>query len=183
MVGLDTMAHVIKTLQDNLSLETDPFYGSFGTPAVLAKLIELGHLGQKTKAGFFKKVGRDILRFELDSEDYVARWPKADEVYARMLEEARGRAPADCCAMPKARLASSCGPFCATASTTPRCTWSTIAESARDVDQAMRWGFGMKQGPFELWQEAGWLQVAKMVQEDIDAGKALCNGAPARLGV
>jgi 3-hydroxyacyl-CoA dehydrogenase len=24
VVGLDTMAHVIKTLQDNLSLETDP---------------------------------------------------------------------------------------------------------------------------------------------------------------
>ena len=39
----------------------------------------------------------------------------------------------------------------------------------------MRWGFGLKQGPFELWQEAGWLDVAKMVQEDIDAGKALCN--------
>jgi 3-hydroxyacyl-CoA dehydrogenase len=33
----------------------------------------------------------------------------------------------------------------------------------------------MKQGPFELWQEAGWLEVAKMVQEDIDAGKALCK--------
>ena len=49
----------------------------------------------------------------------------------------------------------------------------SIAESARDVDQAMRWGFGMRQGPFELWQEAGWLEVAKMVQEDIDAGKAL----------
>jgi hypothetical protein len=37
----------------------------------------------------------------------------------------------------------------------------------------MRWGFGMKQGPFELWQEAGWAQVAKWIQEDIDAGKAL----------
>jgi 3-hydroxyacyl-CoA dehydrogenase len=41
------------------------------------------------------------------------------------------------------------------------------------VDLAMRWGFGMKQGPFELWQQAGWLEVAKMIQEDIDAGKAL----------
>src|SRR5690606_6906246 len=52
---------------------------------------------------------------------------------------------------------------------------ATIAETAREVDQAMRWGFGMKQGPFELWQEAGWLDVAKMVQEDIDAGTALCQ--------
>ena len=27
----------------------------------------------------------------------------------------------------------------------------------------------------ELWQEAGWLQVARWVQEDIDAGHALCD--------
>ena len=40
---------------------------------------------------------------------------------------------------------------------------ATIADTARDVDQAMRWGFGMKQGPFELWQEAGWLQVAQWI--------------------
>jgi 3-hydroxyacyl-CoA dehydrogenase len=37
----------------------------------------------------------------------------------------------------------------------------------------MRWGFGMQQGPFELWQQAGWTQVATWIQEDIDAGKAL----------
>ena len=52
---------------------------------------------------------------------------------------------------------------------------ATIAETARDMDFAMRWGFGMKQGPFELWQEAGWLQVANWIKEDIDAGKALCK--------
>jgi len=50
---------------------------------------------------------------------------------------------------------------------------ASIAETARDVDFAMRWGFGLKQGPFELWQEAGWLQVANWIQEDIAAGKAL----------
>ena len=50
-----------------------------------------------------------------------------------------------------------------------------VADSAREIDHAIRWGFGQTQGPFELWQEAGWLDVAKMVQEDIDAGKALCN--------
>ena len=48
-----------------------------------------------------------------------------------------------------------------------------IADTVVEVDRAMRWGFGMKQGPFELWQEAGWAQVAKWVQEDIDAGEAL----------
>lgn len=174
VVGLDTMAHVIKTLQDTLSAQTDPFYGSFGTPEVLKTLIEKGHLGQKTKAGFYKKVGRDILRFELDSQDYVPGGEKADEVYGRMLKKpAAERLPL---------LRNSEGPQ-------GQFLWAilrngfhyaavhlaTIAETARDVDLAMRWGFGMKQGPFELWQEAGWLNVAKMVQEDIDAGKALCN--------
>ncbi|MGN1057480.1 MAG: 3-hydroxyacyl-CoA dehydrogenase NAD-binding domain-containing protein, partial [Comamonas sp.] len=172
VVGLDTMAHVIKTLQDTLSPDTDPFYASFGTPAVLQKLLELGHLGQKTKAGFYKKVGRDILRFELESEDYVPGGQKGDEVYARMLKR-----PA---AERLKLLRNAEGPQ-------GQFLWAilrnsfhyaaihleTIADSARDVDQAMRWGFGMKQGPFELWQEAGWLEVAQMVQEDIDAGKAL----------
>ncbi|WP_373785965.1 enoyl-CoA hydratase-related protein, partial [Delftia acidovorans] len=172
VVGLASMAHVIKTLQDNLSAETDPFYGSFGTPPVLAKLIELGNLGQKAKKGFYKKVGRDILQFELDSEDYVPAGGKADEVYGRMLKKP---------AAERLKLLRNAE------GAQGRFLWAilrnsfhyaaihleSIAESARDVDQAMRWGFGMKQGPFELWQEAGWLEVAKMVQEDIDAGKAL----------
>ena len=174
VVGLDTMAHVIKTLQDNLSLDADPFYGNFGTPAVLQKLLDLGNLGQKVKKGFFTKVGRDILQFELDSEDYIPAGGKADEVYGRMLKKPAAER------LPLLRNAEGApGQF----------LWAIlrdsfhyaaiqlehIAESARDVDQAMRWGFGMKQGPFELWQEAGWLQVAKMIQEDIDAGKALCK--------
>ena len=174
VVGLDTLTHVIKTVQDNLTIETDPFYSSFGTPAGLKKLLELGNLGQKTKAGFYKKVGRDVLRFELDSGEYVPGGAKADEVYGRMLKK-----PA---AERLRLLRNSEGPQ-------GQFLWAilrngfhyaavhlgTIADNARDVDQAMRWGFGMQQGPFELWQEAGWLDVAKMVQEDIDAGKALCN--------
>lgn len=174
VVGLDTMAHVIKTLQDNLSEATDPFYGSFGTPPVLKALLEAGNLGQKTKAGFYKKVGRDVMRFELDSGEYVPAGQKADEVYGRMLKKP---------AAERLRLLRDAegaqGQF----------LWAilrnsfhyaavhlaTIAETARDVDQAMRWGFGMKQGPFELWQEAGWLEVARMIQEDIDAGRALCK--------
>ena len=172
VVGLDTMAHVIKTLQDNLDERTDPFYPSFGTPEVLKTLIEMGNLGQKAKAGFYKKVGRDILRFDLASKEYVPGGAKADEVYGRML-----RKPA------AERLKLLRGSEGAQG----RFLWAilrnsfhyaavhlaAIADTARDVDLAMRWGFGMKQGPFELWQEAGWLEVARMIQEDIDAGRAL----------
>ena len=66
-----------------MSLETDPFYASFATPAVLKTLIEMGNLGQKSKAGFFKKAGRDILRFDLASKDYLPGGQKADEVPVR----------------------------------------------------------------------------------------------------
>jgi 3-hydroxyacyl-CoA dehydrogenase len=174
VVGLDTMAHVIKTLQDTLSAETDPFYGTYATPEVLKTLLEMGNLGQKTKAGFFKKVGRDVTRFELDSKEYAPGGQKADEVYARILKRPAAER------LKLLRNAEGAqGKF----------LWAilrnsfhyaavhlaSIADNARDVDFCMRWGFGMKQGPFELWQEAGWLEVANMVKEDIDAGKALCN--------
>ncbi len=174
VVGLDTMAHVIKTLQTNLSEATDPFYPSYGTPAVLAQLIEKGHLGQKAKAGFFKKVGKDILRFDAARGDYVPGGAKADEVYARMLKK-----PA---AERLRLLRDSEGPQGQFLWALLRNSFhyaalhlADIADTARDVDQAMRWGFGMQQGPFELWQDAGWLEVARMVQADIDAGKALCR--------
>ncbi len=174
VVGLDTMGHVIKTLQDTLSLETDPFYGSFATPAVLKTLLEMGNLGQKAKAGFFKKVGRDILQFDLGQKEYVPAGGKADEVYGRMLKKP---------AAERLKLLRNSegkqGQF----------LWAilrngfhyaavhlgSIADNARDVDFCLRWGFGMSQGPFELWQEAGWLEVANMVKDDIDAGKALCK--------
>ena len=174
VVGLDTMAHVIKTLQDTLSAQTDPFYASFGTPPVLKMLIDKGHLGQKTKAGFYKKVGREIYRFEPRSGDYVPAGDTADEVYARMLK----KPPAQRLKL----LREAKGPQGQFLWAILRNSFhyaavhlATIAQTARDVDFALRWGFGMKQGPFELWQEAGWLQVAKWIQEDIAAGKALSN--------
>lgn len=174
VVGLDTMAHVIKTLQDTLSEKTDPFYASFATPTVLTALLEKGHLGQKTKAGFYKKVGRDIYRFDPQTRDYVISGEKADEVYARILKK-----PA---AERLKLLRDSEGPqgqflwaILRNAFHYAAVHLAEVADTARDVDFCMRWGFGMKQGPFELWQEAGWLDVAHMVQQDIDAGKALCR--------
>ena len=174
VVGLDTMAHVIKTLQDTLSLESDPFYASFATPEVLQTLLEMGHLGQKTKAGFFKKMGREIMRFDLASKTYVPGGEKADEVYTRMLKK-----PAAERLQLLRNSEGAQGQFLwailRNAFHYAAVHLAEIADNARDVDFCMRWGFGMKQGPFELWQEAGWLTVANMVKEDIDAGKALCN--------
>ena len=181
VVGLDTMAHVIKTLQDTLSIETDPFYESFATPAVLKALLEMGNLGQKTKAGFFKKVGRDVMRFDLESKEYVPAGEKADEVYARMLKKPAGER-LKLLRNAEGKQGQFLWAILRNAFHYAAVHLASIADNARDVDFCMRWGFGMKQGPFELWQEAGWLEVANMVQEDIDAGKALCK-APLPLWV
>jgi 3-hydroxyacyl-CoA dehydrogenase len=174
VVGLDTMAHVVKTMQDHL--QADPFYSNFATPPALAKLIEQGALGQKTGAGFYKKVGQDILRLDPAANggkgDYVPAGGKAEPIVDRMLKKPAGE---------RLKLLRE--------SSHPQAqfVWAilrdgfhyaavhleSIADNARDLDLAMRWGFGLKQGPFELWQEAGWQQVAQWVKEDIDAGKAL----------
>ncbi|WP_425257714.1 3-hydroxyacyl-CoA dehydrogenase/enoyl-CoA hydratase family protein [Rubrivivax sp. RP6-9] len=172
VVGLDTMAHVIKTLQDNLA--GDPFFPSYATPPVLQALISKGALGQKTGAGFFKKEGKDILRLDPASGTYVAAGKKADEIVARMLKK-----PA---AERLKLLRESSNPQAQFLWAILRDAFhyaavhlEAIADNAREVDFAMRWGFGMQQGPFELWQDAGWQQVAAWVQEDIDAGKALSS--------
>ena len=170
VVGLDTMAHVIKTLQDNL--KDDPFYASYATPAVVTALIEKGALGQKSGAGFYKKVGKDILRLDPTKADYVAGGGKADEIVARMLKKP---APERLKLLressnPQAQflwaILRDSFHYCAV-------HLAEVADSAREIDFAMRWGFGSTQGPFELWQEAGWKQVAEWVKADIDAGKAL----------
>ncbi len=172
VVGLDTLAHVVKTLQDKL--QDDPFHASYATPAALAALIAAGALGQKAKAGFFKKVGKDVLRFDPAKGDYVPAGGKADALIDRILKK-----PA---AERLKLLRESSNPQAQFLWAILRNGFhyaavhlSEVADSARDVDLAMRWGFGMKQGVFELWQEAGWQQVAAWVKDDIDAGKALCN--------
>ena len=173
VVGLDTMGHVIKTMQDNLT--DDPFFAVYKTPEVLAKLVAAGALGQKAGAGFYKKVGKDIQRLDFATAEYVTGGAKADEVVARMLKE---KDPVK--KMKTLRESSN---------VQAQFLWAifrdafhyiavhgaTIADNARDIDFAMRWGFGWNVGPFETWQAAGWAEVAGWVKEDIDAGKALCN--------
>lgn len=170
VVGLDTMAHVIKTMQDNL--QDDPFAPVYKTPAVLKGLVDAGALGQKTGAGFYKKDGKAIKVLDAKTGQYVDSGKKADEIVVRMLK----KEPAERIKL----LRESSNPQA-------QFLWSVfrdvfhyiavyleqIAGSAADVDLAIRWGFGWSSGPFEDWQAAGWKQVAEWVKEDVEGGKAL----------
>ena len=173
VVGLDTMAHVIKTMTD--TLPADPWHKYYIVPTWLAGLVAKGALGQKTKAGVFTKKGKDILVLDVAKQDYVAADGKIDDAVAAILKI---KNPAE----QFASLRASTHPQAQFMWAIFRDVWhycalhlGEIAHSARDVDLAIRWGFGWKMGPFETWQAAGWQQIAKWIAEDIAAGKSMSN--------
>jgi 3-hydroxyacyl-CoA dehydrogenase len=173
IVGLDTIGHVMKTMQD--TLPDDPFAPVYKTPEAFATLIAKGALGQKTKGGFYRKDGKAVLRYDPARGEYVPAGGKADETVARILKKGD---PAERLRL----LRESTNPQAQFVWSILRDSWhyaacklEEIADNARDVDLAMRFGFAMAQGPFEAWQQAGWGQVAEWIQADIDAGKTLVN--------
>jgi 3-hydroxyacyl-CoA dehydrogenase len=171
VVGLDTMAHVIKTMADTLA--DDPWHEFFKAPAWLQGLIEQGALGQKTGAGFYRKAGKDIVVLDVAKKDYRPSEQNAsDEVTAILAikdpAEKFGKLRASSDAQAQFLWATFRDLFHYTAY-----HLADIADTARDVDFAIRWGYGWKLGPFETWQAAGWQQVAKWIEEDIAAGKTM----------
>jgi 3-hydroxyacyl-CoA dehydrogenase len=173
VVGLDTMAHVIKTMAD--TLPDDPWHAHFKVPGWLTALLEKGALGQKTRAGVYRKVGDQIMVLDLAKRDYA---PSEGKASPAVLEILKKRNPAEMFAGLRASEESQA-----------QFLWSIfrdlfhycayhladVADNARDVDLALRWGFGWSTGPFETWQAAGWNQVAQWIDEDIKAGKSLVN--------
>ena len=171
VVGLDTMAHVIKTMAD--TLPDDPWHRYFQPPAWLKALIDKGALGQKTGAGFYTKRGKEILVLDVAVQDYRPATGELDGDVAALLKE---RDPAK----KFAALRASAHPQAQFLWSVFRDTFhytayhlADIAETARDVDLALRWGYGWSAGPFESWQAAGWSQVAGWIAEDIASGKTM----------
>lgn len=173
VVGLDTLAHVIRTMQD--TLPADPWHPHFRVPAWMTQLIANGALGQKTRCGIFRKQGKEIQVLDLGAQDYRGSAGKVDDEVSAILKL---RQPAE-------RFAA------LRASTHPQAQflWSifrdvfhycavqleSVADNARDLDFAMRWGFGWQQGPFETWQAAGWRGIAEAIAADIAAGKTMAT--------
>src|SRR3989440_11364616 len=71
LVGLDVLAHVVKNLNENLP--EDPERGMFAMPEFAGKMIQKGLLGNKTKAGFYKKQGQG------DKKEFLVRDPSTRE--------------------------------------------------------------------------------------------------------
>ena len=171
VVGLDTLAHVVEGSAP--ALAHDPWVQYLQLPAWLHTLIKQGALGQKAGAGVFRKNGKQIEVFDPSLGHYRPAHSQIAPEVAELLKikPATERLYA---------LRNSSHPQAQFLWAVQRDVWhyasvclAEIAETARDLDLALRWGFGWKQGPFELWQAAGWSQLAEWMADDIAHGRSM----------
>src|SRR5512146_287959 len=173
VVGLDVFAHVVNTMRENLT--EDPWHQHFELPSWFNYLVDQGALGQKTKRGIYMKIGKEIHVLDLHTREYHLSDAKVDEGVKEDLRErdwAKKLAGLRNSPHPQAQFLwavfRDVFHYCAL-------HLEVIANNARDLDFAVRWGFGWDSGPFEIWQAAGWQQVAGWIAADIAAGKAMAD--------
>jgi len=160
VVGLDTFAHVAGNVFN--SVKDDPYHSYFEMPEWIKKLIDRGHLGQKSKSiGCYKKSKDDkgktaILAYRPKSDEYVPQEP-ASFPWAKEAMKIRS--------LPE-RLKFIFSQKDEGAEFLWRIHRDIFSYSAllleeiahglpQSLDEAMRWGFNWEAGPFEAWQGIG----------------------------
>ncbi|MCF8118233.1 MAG: 3-hydroxyacyl-CoA dehydrogenase, partial [Desulfarculaceae bacterium] len=173
LVGLDTLGHVADNVYDGAP--DDEQREVFAPPAWFKGMLEKGWLGNKTKGGFYKKVkGEDgkkqILVLDRGTMDYrpTQKAKFASLEAAKQQPGGKGKLKAIYYAKDKAGEFTfkhmSAGLIYA-AYRIPE-----IADDIVNIDNAMKWGFNWKMGPFEAWDALG---VAKSVEKMKEAGLAI----------
>lgn len=172
VVGLDTLAHVVKTMEKDLT--NDPWIAYFKVPHWISQLADKGAFGQKTKKGVYQKKGTDIFVYDVDTDSYRLAIKKADPQILEVFQKngAQSFQMLRLNPHPQAQFLWAClrdlWHYCAY-------HLNSIAESVRDIDQCMRWGYGWAEGPFESWQRAGWPDILLALEDDILSGKTRVN--------
>jgi len=162
IAGIDVLGHVARNLAERLSDEAAR--RRFMLPPLVDSLIERGAVGEKSGAGFYKKVGPDILTLDPATLSYrpkqAARLPAIEA--ARGIDDVGERVRTLFLGRDKVGefLRQTLGPLLVyTADVVPE-----IAYATEDVDRAMKWGFGWELGPFELWDAIGVRTVLEAVK-------------------
>jgi 3-hydroxyacyl-CoA dehydrogenase len=166
MVGLDTLVHVADNC--HAALTDDEDRAVFAIPAFIRAMVGQKLLGDKTKGGFYKKVGKDIQTIDPQSLAYRAKGgdeaiakatkglSKIEDVRERVrkLVAADGKVGAFAWRAISASLAYS-------ARRIPE-----IADSIVAIDDAMRWGYNWELGPFETWDALGFRATAERMKAE-----------------
>ncbi|MBW2078288.1 MAG: 3-hydroxyacyl-CoA dehydrogenase [Deltaproteobacteria bacterium] len=185
LVGLDTLLHVADNVYQGAP--DDEKREMFKPPDCIKQMIENNMLGEKSGGGFYKKSkdsegNRVILSLDYNTLEYSPQ----EKVKLASLEAAKNISGT----APKIKTLFSgndaAGQFTfATLAETLIYSANRIPEIADDivnVDNAMKWGFAWKMGPFETWDvlgvrescskmtEAGF-EIPGWVQEMLESGK------------
>ena len=171
LVGLDVFTHVIKNLYE--ALPEDEEREMFVVPEVLGQMVQRGLLGNKTKAGFYKKQKgegdkRDIWTLDTATLDYrpseKVKLPSLD--MAKNIEDLPERLKA--LTWGKDRVGAFLWKTLSRTLTYAARRIPEIADNVVEVDRAMRWGFGWELGPFEVWDAIGVEKsVARLKEEGV----------------
>ena len=184
LVGLDTLAHVADNVYEGSP--DDERRDMFKVPDFIQRMIEKNMLGDKTGLGFYKKTKDDKGNKAILSLDYrTLEHTPQETVKLASLEAAKNISGT------AAKINSLFSPKDLAGQFTFRTLTETliyaanripeIADDLVNVDNAMKWGFAWKMGPFETWDALGvGKSVAKMkqagyeipawVQEMLDGG-------------
>ena len=185
LVGLDTVVHVANNVYEGAP--DDERREMFKVPDFIQKMIEKNMLGEKTNLGFYKKTKDGEGKKAILSLDYgTLKHTPQEKVKLASLETAKNISGTS------ARIKSLFFAQDAGGQFTFRTLAETLIYSANripeiaddivNVDNAMKWGFAWKMGPFETWdtlglghsvakmKEAGY-QIPPWVQEMLDGGR------------
>src|SRR5229473_1863547 len=149
LVGLDVLAHVVKNLVENLP--EDPERAMFAMPEFVGKMIERGLLGNKTKAGFYKRQKgeggkREILALDPATLEYrpsqKIKLPSLE--MSRNIEDTVERLKTLTWSKDRAGAflwKTFSRTLCYAADRIPE-----IADTVVEIDRAMQWGFNWELG-------------------------------------
>jgi 3-hydroxyacyl-CoA dehydrogenase len=166
IVGLDIWHHVSRNLYD--AVTDDPWREWFVAPPFMAKMVESGWLGEKRGQGFYKRVGphKEIHVLDWKTFEYEpAKKPRFDSVEATKPitgfgERLRALISRD----------DRVGHFLWTVLRSyfeySSAMVGVISDRVVEIDRAMRWGYGHRLGPFELWDALGFEEVTHRMQAD-----------------
>jgi 3-hydroxyacyl-CoA dehydrogenase len=186
LVGLDVLVHVADNVYERAP--QDEKRNMFRPPALVKEMIDRHMLGEKTKQGFYKKVTDDDGKTAILSLDYkTMTYTPMEKVQPASLEAAKN-IPGTAGKIKALYYADDdAGKFTfSTLSETLIYSANRIPEITDDIlnlDNAMKWGFAWKLGPFETWdvigikgsvkkmKEAGY-RIPAWVQEMLDQGNS-----------
>lgn len=163
VVGLDTFLHVAKNVYDQTTGEEQAV---FAVPQFISDMVEKGWLGAKSGQGFFIKKGKDILEINPQTLEY-GEMKKLKTASMAQATQAKGLANrVKLLTYADDRVGELLWNILAPTLRYAAQLHGEIADDIVAIDNAMKWGFGWTQGPFEIWDALGVAQsVEKMKAE------------------